>query len=318
MIGGGFVWRIRHSVLSLLSVLCLAGCSQRELCYDHPHSASVRIEFDWSEAADAAPSTMVVYFFPADDSQYMRFELAGDGSDSRDAFNSTVKVPTGTYRVVCHNGDTENNLEKGEVFSEYRITSYDEDLLAPLGRSDAAPRPDGTEDQPVRMQASRLWAYTLPESLELKSKENRTVVMKPRRRSAVVNVTIDNVRNMTQGMEFSSIVSGLAESWYPAADMSGGVEVTVPLRLAPDGGDRLRGSMEVFGDGAPHDVRHKFRLYTSARYYYDFDVTDQIHSAPDPYNVDIVLSGLALPGPGEGLDVSVNEWGPAENIDINM
>ena len=80
----------------------------------------------------------------------------------------------------------------------------------------------------------------------------------------------------------------------------------------------LHGSMEVFGDNAPHDLRHKFRLYTSQKYYYDFDVTDQIHSASDPYNVNITLSGIKLPGTGNGMNVSVGDWGQVENIDINM
>ncbi|MFS6554395.1 DUF5119 domain-containing protein, partial [Parabacteroides distasonis] len=55
-------WRMRHMAALILSVLCFAGCSQRELCDDHLHTTSVQIEFDWTDAQDAAPKTMVVYF----------------------------------------------------------------------------------------------------------------------------------------------------------------------------------------------------------------------------------------------------------------
>ena len=88
--------------------------------------------------------------------------------------------------------------------------------------------------------------------------------------------------------------------------------------LYPDGDSRLRGTMEVFGDNAPHDIRHMFRLYTSQKYYYDFDVTDQLHTAPDLHNVNITLSGVKLPANGEGLDVSVDGWEKAEDTEIIM
>lgn len=309
---------MRHLAAFILSVLCIIGCSQRELCRDHSHITSARIEFDWTYAQDAAPKSMVVYFFPTDNSLYTRVELTGDGSVSRAVFNTTVKIPAGTYRVVCHNGDTENNEEKGNIFYDYHLTTYDVGLLAPIKRASDAPRPDDTENQPVRAQASTLYSYTVPEPVELKRNEDKTIVLKPKKRSAVINVTIENVENLTSGVEFCGAISGLAEAWYPSTGMPGGRDAIMPLLLVPDGNSRLRGSMEVFGDNAPHDIRHRFRLYTSQKYYYDFDVTDQIHSATDMYNVNITLSGVKLPGKDNGMDVAVGDWGQAENIDISM
>ena len=238
----------------------------------------------------------------------------------RTVFNSTLKVPPGTYHVVCHNGETENNVEKGTIFSDYQITTYEDNLLSPLGRSDDAPRPEGAENQPVRAQANELYAYSLPDPVVLEQSGDKptVIVMKPRKRSTVINVTIDNVKNVVPGIEFCGMISGLAESWYPATGMPGGKEVIVPLQLVLDDACCLRGSMEVFGDNAPHNVRHKFRLYTSQKYYYDFDITEQIHAALDPNNVSITLSNILLPDTGEGMGVSVGEWGPAEDIDINM
>jgi len=310
-------WRMRHMAALILSVLCFAGCSQRELCDDHLHTTSVQIKFDWTDAQDAAPKTMVVYFFPTDNSLYTRVELTGDGAASRAAFNTTVKIPAGTYRVVCHNGDTETNKEQGDIFNNYHLTTYDVSLLAPIKRTIDAPRPDETEDQPVRAQASTLYSYTVSEPVVLKPNEEKTIILKPQRKSTVINVTIDNIENLTPEVEFCGVISGLAEAWFPSTGTPGGRDAIVPLLLIPDG-NSLHGSMEVFGDNAPHDLRHKFRLYTSQKYYYDFDVTDQIHSASDPYNVNITLSGIKLPGTGNGMNVSVGDWGPAENIDINM
>lgn len=307
-------WRTRHFAVLVMSMLCLAGCSQRDLCYDHSHEAAVKIEFDWSEAPDATPETMVVYFFPTDNSQYTRIEITNGAS----GFNSTVKVPVGTYHVVCHNGETENNEEQGEFFSDYHLTTYETSLLAPLGRASNAPQPDGTDGQPVRAQASTLYSYTVSEPVVLEPNESKTIIIRPQKRTTVINVTIDNVQNITPGVEFCGVISGLAESWYPSTGMPGGSEVIIPLMLSPDGDRRLRGSMEVFGDNAPHDIRHKFRLYTSQKYYYDFDVTDQIHYAPDLHNVNIILSNVKLPDNGDGMDVSVDGWEKAEDVEIVM
>lgn len=299
---------------SLLFVLCLVGCSQRDLCYEHSHEASVKIEFDWSEAPDATPETMVLYFFPVDNSQYTRIEFTGGAS----GFNSTVKMPVGTYHLVCHNGETENNEEEGVFFSDYHLTTYEANLLASISRTNNAPRPDGTEEQPVRAQASTLYSYTVPEPVVLEPDANETIVLKPRRSTTVINVTINNVQNITPGVEFCGVISGLAESWYPSTGMPGGRDVIVPMVLVPDGDSCLRGRMEVFGCNVPHGVRHILRLYTSHKYYYDFDVTDQIHSVPDQHDVELTLSGVKLPDNGGGMDVSVDDWGQAEDVEIGM
>lgn len=49
-------------------------------------------------------------------------------------------------------------------------------------------------------------------------------------------------------------------------------------------------------------------------------MTDQIHNAPDPRNVHIVLDGLPLPKPivnGGGFKPTVKEWQTVD-VDIKM
>ena len=62
----------------LMLLLCfaaaMAACDHRELCYDHSHWVDLTVDFDWSEAPDARPSTMVVILFPADGSEGRRSE----------------------------------------------------------------------------------------------------------------------------------------------------------------------------------------------------------------------------------------------------
>lgn len=61
-------------------------------------------------------------------------------------------------------------------------------------------------------------------------------------------------------------------------------------------------------------------LADESKWYYTYDVTDQIHSAPDQRNVHIVLDGLPLPKPivnGGGFQPSVDEW-QSVDVDIEM
>ncbi len=150
----------------VMGVTC--GCEERPLCYDHSHKSPVYIEFDWSLAPEAEPSTMVVWFFPVDGSTGHRYEIIGDGRSSRAGFNTSLNVPEGTYRMVCHNGNTDNNIERGLTLSDYEITTYEDNVLSGLSnRADNAPRPDDTESQPVRAQASTLYAHTHEQTITI-------------------------------------------------------------------------------------------------------------------------------------------------------
>lgn len=311
---------IARLLLLLLCVLSV-GCERRELCYDHSHGITVNITFDWRLAPDAAPSTMVVWAFPTDGSQGIRHEFT-----SRLRGNCTLKLPPGSYRLVCFNGNTEENIERGSRFDDFRLTTDGQYLLAPLSRQDDAPRPGNTEGQPVRSPAAHLYAHTHPETLVLLPEDAgrdraRTVTFTPRRVSSVWNVRIEEIRNYVPGIEASAIVTGVSEAWSPKHGRPCGTEVTVPFPMTfgtGDAGTTLTGQVVLFGDAAPHDVRHKLRVYTSRMYYYDFDVTDRVHSAPDPYNVHITLRGMTLPSGGGGMSPGVDGWEDTENIEIPM
>ena len=70
--------RLSNVIVRMLLVAVLlssAACEHRDLCYDHSHWTELKVEFDWSEAPDATPRTMVVYLFPRDGGLPRRYEL---------------------------------------------------------------------------------------------------------------------------------------------------------------------------------------------------------------------------------------------------
>ena len=48
------------------AIMLAASCRHKDLCYDHTHMVDLRVDFDWSLAPSAQPSTMVLCLFPTD------------------------------------------------------------------------------------------------------------------------------------------------------------------------------------------------------------------------------------------------------------
>lgn len=308
-------------MLMLSGLLCLTGCDQREICYDHSHVSPVVINFDWSMAPEATPNTMVVWFFSSTTKERYRFELTGNGTSSRSDFDCRIMVRPGSYRVLCHNGTTDNNLENGETFYEYNLVTYEDAVLSPMNRSENAPLPGDADNQPVRAMASTVYAHTLDETVTIEpaAAGDKIIRFTPVEVTSVYDVVITGVENLTAGIDVSAAITGLAEAWNPAASAPGGAEVTIPFKLNHCGTDCLRGSLVTFGDNAPHNVRHRLRVFTSLQYYYDFDVTDEIHKAGNSKHIEIQLHGLKLPVVNQGgMSPGVNGWENAENIEILM
>lgn len=308
-------------IIMLLNLVCLTGCEQRELCYDHSHVSPVAIEFDWSMAPEATPNTMVVWFFSTTSKERYRFELTGDGTSSRSDFDCRIMVRPGTYRVLCHNGTTDNNSEDGDTFYEYNLLTYGDAVLAPLNRSENAPLPDDADNQPVRAMGSTVYAHTLDETVTIEpaAAGDKIIRFTPVEVTSVYDVIITGVENLTADIDASAALTGLAEAWNPATSAPGGAEVTIPFKLNHCGTDCLRGSLVTFGDNAPHNVRHRLRVFTSYRFFYDFDVSEQIHNAGNSKHIEIHVHGLKLPVVDQGgMSPGVEGWDNAEDIEVNM
>ncbi len=298
----------------VLAGLFLGGCHGRELCYDHSHKVPVSIEFDWTDAPGAQPATMVVWFFPVDSSKGLRFELTGDGAASRTSFDAVVRVPEGKYAMVCHNGSTECNVERGSNIGDYTVTTYDVEVLSAMNRNESAPLP---EELLVRSPASTLYAHTLSEPLTVVN-DGRTqhrVVFRPAEVSVLCDVSVTNVTNLTSDITVSAVITGAAEGWHAGTSAPTAASVAVPFALTPAGPDSLHGTVELFGLNGSH----KLRLYTSNKYYFDFDVTDQIEEGAGQHRIHIVVSGVKLPDrPSSGMSTGVSDWGEVIEETVTM
>lgn len=123
----------------LAALLLLASCEHKELCYQHPHLKTVRVEFDWRDAPDASPAGMCVYFYPLEGGNGQRFDFAGTAGGE-------VQLRVGRYVALCYNNDTEIvEFYNTDDFASHGVYTREGNPLEPIygNAANYAPRADG-------------------------------------------------------------------------------------------------------------------------------------------------------------------------------
>lgn len=306
---------IRNSVRALFAALVVAAasCAHKDLCLDHSHIVELKVNFDWSLCPDATPRTMVLQLFELDGSHYNRYEFGAPQG-------GIIRVRAGVYRMLFHNGDMENVIERGSRYEEYEVTTDERALLAPIGRTSEAPRPDDAQGQPVRFAPEPMWAGNSGPVQLPRGAKDLEVTLVPRPITSTYTVEIRNVENLKTAPDLGGALTGLAAAHRPCCGLPSGQSVTVPLDMTRADERTLTTTFSVFGH-CPAEVEevHTFSIYTANKWYYHFDVTDQIHDSADPGHVHIVIDGLKLPSATGGMDSSVSDWNDNEiETDIEM
>lgn len=315
--------KIFHAATAAAVLAAATSCEHKELCYDHSDAVDVEVVFDWCNAPDASPESMSLYLFPAG-GEALRYEFT-------DCRGGTIRVPVGSYEALCLNSDTENvTYRNAECRETFEVTTRTADLLSGLSvlgvLSDGVPRVDGTESERVILPPDMLWS-DYAESVELKPTAGTpTVTLSPEMSICRYTVEIRNAANLKYVSGISGSLSSMAESLYPGVgcDATCKTGATIPFDAAVSA-DKSTVTGELFAFGCPSARKtHTLTVYAvlsdESKWYYTYDVTDQIHSAPDRRDVHIVLDGLPLPKPivnGGGFQPDVDDW-QSVNVDIEM
>lgn len=316
--------KIFHAAAAAAVLAAATSCEHKELCYDHSDAVDVKVAFDWKDAPGAAPASMSFYLFPAGGGEALRYDFT-------DCTGGTIRVPVGSYEALCLNSDTENiNYRNTECRETFEVTTRAADLLSGLSvlgvLSDGVPRVDGTEDERVILPPDMLWSDCV-EGIELKRTDGTTTVtLRPEMSVCRYTVEIRNAANLKYVSGISGSLSSMAESLYPGVgcDATCKMGATIPFDAAVSA-DKSTVTGGLFAFGCPSARKtHTLTIYAvlsdESKWYYTFDVTDQIHSAPNQRDVHIVLDGLPLPKPivnGGGFQPDVDDW-HSVNVDIEM
>lgn len=315
-----------YMMATVAAVAVATSCEHKELCYDHPHAGDVQVVFDWRHVPDADPKSMALFLYPIDGGEALRYDFT-------DRNGGTIRISDGTYHAVCLNSDTENishrNTEQRETFYvTTHTTSLMSSSIASLGvRSDGVPRAEGTEDERVVLSADMLWTDHAEDIVLAQAVGMQTITLYPQVSVSSYTVEIRNAENLKYVYGVSGSLSGLAGGLLPGSgnDVLTEEIVTIPFDAAiveDDTGEKsiITGGIRAFGHhdrskGNKHELTIYVVLADGSKWYYTCDVAEQIHSAPDPRNVHILLDGLPLPKPivnGGGFRPEVDPWNPID------
>lgn len=344
--------RILTPALSLFAALMLlSSCDHKELCYHHPHGHNILIKFDWRDAPDANVEGMAVFFYPLDadtrgygtpvgdqdalpPAPVYRVDLGPDGGYLR-------QVPPGKYRVITYNNDTDGVLFDGlNNYDTHRGYTREGSLLEPLygNTVNRAPAAEGAEGQRVLITPDPMWGYytadvevtdygityiCVPESEKGDyigkpvTSEDYVITLYPHDLTCLYTYEIRNVKNLPFALQQTATLSGMAPHLYFGSEQLGEEPVTIPFSAYSDGVSNITGRFYTWGHHPEGTAPHIMVLYIwmkgeSKGWYYTFDVTDQVHKAPDKRRVHIVIDNLELPTPigdnDESFDPSVDDW----------
>lgn len=301
----------KHFLIPLFALL-LCSCQHKELCYDHSHMVTLDVRFDWSEAPDAAPTTMVLQIFHSDGSRYTTEEFV-----SREG--GTIKIEEGEYKFLFHNGTMSSLVEQGDTYDHYELTTKSQSLLAPLGTENVqnVPRPGDAEDEPVIDVLEQVWGGSLDAIRVVRGVQGQSVTLKPLEATAEYTVEVREVKNLRDDIVISGAVTGMAQSWRISDNTLSEMTATIPFGLTRKDETSLEAHFIIFGDSPGHTGTHKLSIYTSQKDYAHFDVTDQVHGAADRRHVRITVAGIELKDPDGGMSPDISGWEDVE-IDIPM
>lgn len=316
---------VAPALLTALLAMTATGCHHKDLRYEEVESGHLHVVFDWSQAPDANPASMAVFFFGGQtEGSALRFDFEGrDGGE--------VKLPTGTYTGLALNSDITDwaMVRNSEDPEQFEVYTPEVTALHTYGLSTRAiPRAEGAEDESVVATPGMLW-QNRQDYLTLRYNDrDKTFVFTPE--EAVCHYTVDvlEVENLVylDGLTVDATLSGMSGGWLHGKQTPSDTKVTHPFILTADKDtDSFHGEFLAFGENPGHSYTHSLSIYvaltdgTGRSYHYD--VTSQVSQAPDPKHVHIVVRGLALPhtvsGSTGGLHPEVNDW-ESENVDISM
>lgn len=305
--------KIVFVIISAVMLSVTFSCEHKELCSDHPHVVEVRVVFDWREAPDANPASMSLYLFPVGGGEVLRYDFT-------DRSGGIVRVPGGVYGVLCLNSDTENIRYRSTGRREtFRVTTREATFSSGFAFPIA-----GMEDEPVMLPPDMIWGDYMVRA-ELYRRSALTITLKPKVLACRYTVEIRNAENLKYVSGISGVLSGLADGLFAGKAETTDERVTIPF----DGlisGDKTVVTGELLTFGQCHSKRNTHHLTVCAvlsdgsEWKHTYDVTDQVHTAPDPRNVHILLYGLPVPKPianGGGFRPDVSEWETEEeNIEM--
>lgn len=315
---------MRHSlyIAALLFLIATTGCDHKELCFEENKTTLINVVFDWRNAPDADPPSMVLRMYNRADGSTLRYIF-------QNKTGGTIKIPYGSYDAICVNGDIDSwaHLRNIDEIDTYEVYTSDATELKTLGVPvEAVSRADDSGQQrmaetPHSLFTDRQDKIDLPVTTTQK-----TITLYPDDKLCHYTVDIYDVENTQelQGSSVDGVLSGMAEGHLVGEKSSSDTPVSMPFVMRATDDSSLHSEFLTFGETAHGLNKHLLTVYImlndGSQWSQSFDVSQQIYQAKDPRHVHIVLHGMKLPTPinhSGGVLPDVNGW-VSEKINLKM
>ncbi len=301
-----------HICIAIMAsaLLFLCGCTHKTLCYDHSHVNEVDVYFDWSNAPDAEPESMGLFLYPQETKKLLRFSFGNHRGGK-------VRLKNDIYHAICINDNTRNIATLNiNDFNSFEINTKDQDVITGMVSlsTKSIPRAKGAEEERIATSPEIVWSNTSTDNVVNMS--NTTIRLHPECNVIKSSVTINNAENLRWVKSVSATISSMAGGYLPQHKKLTEEEVTLVFECStnPDK-KQITGKLTTFGCCPSIKKQHILTIYTiladDTKWYYQIDVTDQVHDRKDPYNIIININKLPIPEPdlgNGGFSAGVDEW----------
>lgn len=347
---------LRCSLLSLM-LLSLVACEHKDLCFHHPHDALVRVDVDWSQFHEETPSGMSVMVYPEDPEMQCRTVLSNEISYATMAlpagrYKTLVynQSPTEFGSVYFRDMDQfyKAVVKGNKMSSRWYVTRAEDEIVI------MQPEWIACDSQTDVVVTDEMVQATDEMKLQqaMQTKQGRTRYESAFSISSLVPLNIIstlNVKVYVKGIynlrSARASINGFADGCMLATRQNTTTTATHLMEkwsVTVDPADPTRGcisgSISCFGLPADHQgmaeennfILDVLLVDNKTILQFPFQVGDAFVKKADmdgvhalTINLELVLD-TPLPdvkpegGSGSGFDATVDDWGPEENVDINM
>lgn len=310
---------LRRALALIALLVVTAACEHKPLCWHHPHTGMLKVEFAWWDAPEGEDlvKSMALYVYPQDGSERKRIDFVGTSG-------GVIELLTGNYDFLCLNSDTETLLYEGtgshETFTVYtreahplsgmEVRSGDFDLSESY---ENIKRAEGTENERVSREAEDAYGHAV-EDVYVHGDPGvmQVVTLYPKNLTIHVHVVAEDVGCLETVQKISGTISGLAGRVYAKDASRIGEHNIVPFSLLATDEHTVEGHFITFGHCPDNNSKfHKLAVYVVTEEddhrFFEFDVSDQIERAPNQRYITVVVKGLDICGMKD-MGVVVDPW----------
>lgn len=327
-------------IAAIIALYMVASCNYQNFCdYEHPHTGlnfrEVEVIFNWDKAPEANPASVAVYFFLADDDPLQtrsgNFNYHYEFTEKKDGKirGGKIVLPVATYNIICVNSDNYDGafiLNNATDFHTFEITTREETVLHAQGLIvQNLPKAKGVEEE-ATVGAPTMQIYTASRTnVEVKdvpeveaTKVIDPIVLTPAPLLKRYTVVLENNSHMSNVVSFHGTLSSLVGGYMAGGAFQTPEKTTVMFSQHPEvkANNTVTGSFWTFGHCpiSSNDVSHIYTVYATlkdgSKRYHSWDVTKQVHNAPDQTNITVVIEdGLDWPvSTAGGMQIYVEAW----------